>query len=308
MILWNANHQWASFAFQSERASLGSGEINLMRFLASIAGQAVYLTPWMWVFLWGALLRSVRSNRPSADRFFLAFAVPPTAIFLVIAFFRATLPHWSLIGLLATIPLLARDWTHLPRGLAQRRLVLSLSTVVALAVLFALQSNWGLFQARGRHLLGLIAPKNDPSVDLFGWDQVAAEINRRDLFRQKSDFLFTSKWFDSGQLAFALDNQRPVLCYDPRSLHNFRYWSVPAQSIGCDGVLVLINESSTVPAMFAPWFERIDSIGEFWVERRGEKVRRVRLFRCVNQLKAFDPSSPTKRSVQPRVREGGFVR
>src|SRR5262249_13873937 len=147
VIAWNLAHGWTSFAFQSARA--GGGEFNAGTLARALAGQAAYLTPWIWVFLIIALVRAWRRQpREAADRFLLAQAAVPLATFLAVACRRDVLPHWSLIGWLPVYPLLARDWAAGCRGL-QRRLVL-LSSVPLLALpLVALHVNTGFLQREG---------------------------------------------------------------------------------------------------------------------------------------------------------------
>ncbi len=115
VIFWNQAHGWASFAFQAERA-VGGPAFRLDSLVGAIAGQALYLTPWIWSFLMLSLARSVRSGAKSispgniqADRFLLCQAITPLMAFLAVACRRPVLPHWSLIGLLPVFPLLARD-------------------------------------------------------------------------------------------------------------------------------------------------------------------------------------------------------
>jgi hypothetical protein len=132
----------------------------------------------------------------------------------------------------------------------------------------------------------------DVSLDTFGWDQVAREVGRRGLVDRPGTFLFTSKWYHSGHLAFAVGNRVPVLCYSPRDPRGFAQWTAPGRWVGHDGILVVIDRPSTEPAMYDRWFERIDPIGRFDVVRGGVAVREVRLFRCVRQVRPFPDDGP----------------
>ncbi len=74
---------------------------------------------------------------------------------------------------------------------------------------------------------------------MSGWDRVADELRRRGLVDRPGTFLFTSKWFHSGQLAFALDHEAPVLCYHAGDgSRGFAHWSRPEHWVGRDGILV----------------------------------------------------------------------
>src|SRR6185437_12615620 len=47
-LLWNATHGWASFAFQFGRGASPGGN-GLTALLENVGGQALYLSPWLWV-------------------------------------------------------------------------------------------------------------------------------------------------------------------------------------------------------------------------------------------------------------------
>jgi 4-amino-4-deoxy-L-arabinose transferase-like glycosyltransferase len=319
VIWWNSTHGWASFAFQGERAQAGGGF--RPDFLAlAVLGQVLYLLPWIWLPLWVALIRAVRASRDKgavAERFFLSQAAVPTGIFLLVACQRMVLPHWSLVGMIPAFPLLGRDWSSLNLQTLRRRIVIFALVPLIGVTVFVVEARWGLLQLAATkgfgpnnpanvksngwisraigtvHWLVVLASANDPTVDMSGWDQVANELKNRGLLDNPDTFLFTSKWYHSGHLAFATGNRVPILCYSAKSAHNFAFWEDSAEWVGHDGILVVINETTTEPAVFDRWFKRIEPLAEFSVERAGGVVRRVRLFRCIKQLHAF-PDLPTE--------------
>ncbi|MEO6810351.1 MAG: glycosyltransferase family 39 protein [Isosphaeraceae bacterium] len=283
VIGWNAANGWASFAFQGGRAVEG------LRFRPDalawfVVGQALYLLPWVWVFLVGVLVRGGRRLLDGAsppERFLLCQAIPPLAVFLVISIGRPVLPHWTLVAFLSVVPMLGRDWSALwgERSARLRRRLVILAVVPVVVVSgFAVQARWGVVPG---------IASNDPTIDTYGWNQVSLEIERRGLMNQPGTFLFTSKWYHSGHLAFATANRVPVLCYNPRRAHGFANWSRPDQWVGHDGLLVVVNDTTTEPDMFDRWFERIDYLGNFEVVRSGRPVRRIRFYRCVRQTHPF---------------------
>jgi hypothetical protein len=143
-------------------------------------------------------------------------------------------------------------------------------------------------QEGGRGRLGLLRVSRDPTVDLYGWDQVADELKRRGLLERPGTFLFTSSWYHSGQLAFAIrGSTTPVLCYNSWDARSFAFWSRSSDWIGDDGILVSLNHHAAEPHCFDRWFRRIEPIGDFAIVRAGAPVRRVRLYRCERQRYAF---------------------
>ncbi len=290
---WNAAHHWVSFGFQGGRAVEEGLRFRPDALLGAVLGQAAYLLPWIWVFLVVTLVRKTRElfhGTSEADRFLLCQAIPPLALFLLVACFRPLLPHWSLVGMLPVFPMLAGDWAS--RWVAEgprirRRLAIFTVLPLILATLVVVQTRTGVLQKGGQGTLGLLEVSRDPTLDTYGWDQVAAELQRRGLLDQPGTFLFTSRWYHSGQLAFALQGREPVLCYSPKGSHGFAQWSRPEQWVGRDGILVVVNPSTVEPQVYERWFERIEPLGRFDVQRAGAAVRQVWLYRCVRQTRPF---------------------
>ena len=299
---WNAAHGWASFAFQGGRALAGDRPTFRLDTLAgAIAGQAAYLLPWIWAGLLASAWRGVRSwswSDPSptlaAERRLICQAAGPLAAFGAIACVREVLPHWSLVGYLPLIPLLGRRWADRLAAnpiRMRRRLVALAALPIAVAGLASIQARTGLLQKGGRGTLGLLATASDPTLDLFGWDQVAEGLRSRGLVGRPGTFLFTGNWYQSGQLAFAVRHEAPVLCYHARDARGFAYWSRPEAWVGRDGIFVGIDRRSAEPACFDRWFDRIEPLGEFPIVRAGAVVHTVRLFRCSGQRRPF-PFAP----------------
>jgi hypothetical protein len=201
------------------------------------------------------------------------------------------LPHWGLIGLVSLFPILGREWAEWtaahPRP-ARRRLATYAGLSILLALLTLLEFHTGCFQRGGAHRIGLLDGRQDPTLDLYGWDQIADRILQLGLIDDPRTFIFTRYWYQSAQIAYALGDTRPVLCYNAEDPRGFAFWSRPEDWIGRDGVLVLFgSEAEAVASIFGRWFTQVQAVCEFWVERSGKPVRHVRLYRCVQQRLAF---------------------
>ena len=100
--------------------------------------------------------------------------------------------------------------------------------------------------------------------------------------------MFTRYWYQSAQIAYAIGRDRPVLCYNTEDSRGFAFWSRPEDWVGRDAVLVLVgDEPIAVARYFGRWFTHVEPATEFWVERGGKPVRRIRLYRCAQQRVAF---------------------
>lgn len=281
VVFWNQAHGWASFAFQAKRAA--GGHLRFDTLAAALGGQVLYLFPWMWLGLVAVLVATLRRWRHSDRfaRFLVCQAVVPLIAFVAVACRREVLPHWSLIGFVALFPLLGRSWARRrdanPKPVA-RRLTWAVAAPWIVAAVAVVHERTGILP---------IPPKQDPTRETAVWRSIADELRRRGLTGNADQPLVSSLWFQSGQLAFALGGETPVLCYHPHDARGFAWWSEPAEWVGKDAILVALDRRSIEPGYLEKWYRRIEPLGAFTVERGGRPLREVRLFRCVAQTRPF---------------------
>jgi hypothetical protein len=281
VLIWNARNGWQSFAFQSSRA-VGM-EFHLDGLLTTLLGPILYLFLWNWLLLMSLLLKRLWrfGSVEGLDRLLVCLALPPIVVFLAISCVRTALPHWSLLGFVMLFPLAGHswaDWSAL-HPLWARKCVAAMTMVVL--------SIAGLTVAQGRFGLIPMPFDSDPLVEASGWDSVGAELKARGLLDEPKTFLFTIHWYESGQLAFAVRNEIPVLCYSPGDAHGFADWSTPEQWLGWDGLLITPNDDPNEISLICPFFTHVELIAEFPMTRGGTPFRPVRVWRCTRQLHPF---------------------
>jgi hypothetical protein len=305
VIAWNAAHGWVSFVFQGARA-IGQSGFRVDTLLAALFLPALYLFPWIWVGLVGLLIRKgrplFRSETPRVDRFLITQAIPPLATFLAVACTRPVLPHWTLVGFLPLFPLLGQLWAAdlRPTKSRRRRMVIMASMPVLAIGLVILEARTGFFQKGRAGGIGLVASSYDPTADMVGWDSIGEELGRRGLLDRPDTFLFTGSWYQSGQLGFATRNSKtPILCYHGWDARSFAFWSMPEEWVGRDGILLAFNERAWDFGGYVPWFERIEPLGGFEVKRAGAPIRKVRIYLCLAQKRAF-PFDDLGRTLRPK--------
>lgn len=307
VLLWNADHHWASFLFQGGRA-VGSWTLRPDCLAAALLGQVAYLFPWIWLPLVIILVGGIRGwltsgNQLVPQRLLLCLAVVPSGLFTAVACFRPVLPHWGLIGLASLFPILGNRWWGLyAKNPGRTRRLLAGGAVWSCGVLAVALWHFhtGWFQRGDDGRLGVVDIRTDPTIDLYGWDQVAVRIRQLGLLYDPQTFVFTRYWYQSAQIAYALGGKRPVLCYNADDPRGFAFWSRPEDWVGRDGILVTVNEPDNLDTRthgeapyYARWFHQVEHITDFWVERGGKPVRHIGLYRCVNQRLAY-PFGPER--------------
>lgn len=302
VIVWNADHHWASFLFQGGRA-VGSWTLRPDFLAVALLAQMAYLFPWIWLPLCIIFVRGLRRSFQSTtgfvpEKLLVCIAAVPLGLFTAVACFRLVLPHWGLIGLATLFPVLGKRWlaVYLKNPRQTRRLLAAgvvWSGVVLGCALLEFHTGW--FQrdrASGR--MGIVDIRTDPTIDLYGWDQVAGRMKELGLLSDPRTFVFTRYWYQSAQMAYALGGNWSVLCYNSDDPRGFAYWSQPEQWVGRDGILVTVNEADNLETRthgeapyYARWFQRVEYVTDFWVERHGKPIRRIALYRCGNQRVAY---------------------
>jgi len=111
VIIWNANHEWVSFTFQSTSRAGGNLDFDLPDLIGSLL---FLLTPTgllsaIAVFSSGKLLSSgtTYGEKKSAYRFLITATVFPLSIFVLFSLFRSTKINWTAPVWLGVLPYMA---------------------------------------------------------------------------------------------------------------------------------------------------------------------------------------------------------
>lgn len=280
VLIWNAQHDWVSFAFQGGRSVAGLGDLEPERLVRSIVGQMVWLLPWVWLPMVALFARTlVRGPRHGADWFLACLAFGPVAVFTLIALWAPIGYHfhWQAPGYLMLFPLLGR----LAAGGLDRRPRLTRTWVGGAAVLTALvvavlashiATNWG-----GRFL----GPdQTDPTLEALDWHPLRADLAAQGLQDRPKTFAATASWIEGGKADTALGGAMPVtvLSGDPR---NLAFTVDLTQREGQDVLLFGSSRKLGDPAVHMAQSLRgdITEIGRYDLRRGGDVVLRdIRVF------------------------------
>jgi hypothetical protein len=302
-ILWNAGHDWASYAYQLGHGG-GKGRLTPENVFASIGGQLGVGTPILFGLVVAAgLVLALRPARES-DRFLAWTGLPVFVFFCGIGLVGKVLPHWPApgwwSGLIALTVVLGR---RLPAGgPAARRwkrwtlagVGLGLAMVVALPVLL-LQPVVGRAYLRLQPLserlharwpavkpLKPFVPKFDISNDVVGWKVVARAV--AELRRARPDpartFVMAGRFYALSQVCAYLEPGVPAWATRPE-LNQYSFWFDPAAHRGWEAIVIedLRDSRGRGPGEWGGLFESVEPEPvEIKVDRDGIPARRTRLW------------------------------
>ena len=280
VLIWNSQHDWASFGFQTARA-MGT-QFHFAGFATNFFGPMALLLPWIWFPIFAILITRIPSFRSTTgiDRLLLCQAILPLGLFTAVSCTRAILPHWPLIGYLPLFPLLGSEWAK--RSVSEpifvrRWLYFMASSLLLIAGAFLIQARFGVVRF----------PFRDPCIEISGWDSVGKELASRGLLDRPNTFMFTNHWFDSGQLAFAIRHRIPVVCYRQGDARGFAYWSHPNDWLGKDAVMIDADLENGLSDVYKPYFREVTPLPPIQMTRGGRPFRDIRVYLCSEQLHPF---------------------
>ena len=280
VIMWNAQHDWISIAYQAGRGLPGGG-LHPEYVLANIIGQAIWLLPWIFVPLAVASWQALRAG-PRAPRswYCLCLALPTIALFTVTPLWgQLGLPHWQMPGWLMLYPVFG---DHAVRSLGPARLrrlgLVFVSLLGLLAAILVTHATTGY----GRILAPRLFARGDPTLDAFEWSQLPGELRARGLL-QPEIFLVTTNWTYAGRIDAALHDTVPVVVFggNPKQF-GLRY--DPAEFLGRDALVVGPSDAvEGIAPRLRPYFSSIEELQPIALGRSGMPEIRLRLVqaRCL---------------------------
>jgi hypothetical protein len=280
VLVWNDVHGWVGLLFQSGRFGEGSG-LKPFRIVQDIAGQAIYLSPWIFAplaILWiKALARGPRNERA----WFLAMlASGPIVFFTSASLVAPGLPHWSMPGWLFVFPLLGLAMTRIERNAPRWALYGTIGATVILATVLAVfatdaQNGWLARAVPVRYA------HRDPTLDLLSWREVGRALTQRNLIGGDTRGVTSLNWFETGKLNYAVGRELPVfcLCADPQQ---FRFLHDPRPYAGLNLIVVSAQtDSRKRDTALHRWFDKIEPLAPVVLHRAGRPVITLALFRGV---------------------------
>jgi hypothetical protein len=239
VVAWNAAHGWASFGFQAGRAEAAA--LHPLAPLAVLAGEALFVLPWIWIPMAVALVCALRRGPREWRGWLLAcLGVPPIAVFSVVALWsHHVLFHWAAPGYLMLFPLLGEAMTTWRPKLRRGGVTVTSALMLAVLALVFVQFRWPLLQL-GR----FVRDGQDPMVQAIDWSPLLPALDARGLLDRPNLVLAATDWQDAGKLDVGFDGSVPVtvLSRDPRQ------YGIVANFAGHAGQDLLIVSSKPTDA------------------------------------------------------------
>jgi 4-amino-4-deoxy-L-arabinose transferase-like glycosyltransferase len=279
VVIWNANHGWASFSKQFGRVVEGKALTFrfLLELIGAYAGLASPLIAMLAVMGYCRVASAVTAQRDQARVLLAAGLLPLLAYILLHALHDRVQPNWTapLYPSLAICAAIAtgetwqwpRTW-RLPTG----------SWRWATAVGLGLS---GLLYGHAMVPLVRLADLKDPTAQMRGWSRLAAEVEQ---LRKASSacWIATSSYATTGQLAYALGASIPVVQLTER----IRYVHLPpvADSLfACPGLYVELERRASRELLQAR-FQDVQSQGRLMRDDHGVTIAAYAAYRIARPI------------------------
>jgi len=325
VLFWNAQHEFASFRFQSGRAVPSQGynfEGLLVTFLVALG----YLFPTFGFPLWwtsfrtlGELLQSsnrklkgIQSEAPEQENLALEILHQKRLLILCVSmpiFFGFTfmggfiqiLPSWHMPGFFGATLLLGERaaLVQIKRPKFIRNWLWGSGMVILpLLLIGLLHVHLGLAQKGGDAAIagGFWEAKDDPStqmIDIVQLRQAFVDSPKLKEELQKADFVFSNSFFVAGQIGMAIEPLgKKVTCFDA-DLRGFAYWSKASDFVGKNSLFItseqfMKDERFPDPLVkYQDYFQSVEKIADIPIKRGGQAVQIFPVYRASPMLKPY---------------------
>jgi 4-amino-4-deoxy-L-arabinose transferase-like glycosyltransferase len=294
VLLWNATHNWISFAYQLGHAA-GSAEWRLGRVGAFLMVQLFGYGVLLLVGLWGAWREQLEGQPIKTDAsvvptrtitpllFCACFGLPALVLMAYLSGRGSTLPHWSASAWAALVPAAAAGCLALWQRRRTTLIFLGGFQTLSCAALASLMLTGGTGSESGAQANSAPGQMQDtaqfnPFTDLYGWD--AAARRGRVLAEQNGNAtLAVFNWTLASRIAWYA---RPLgVKVVQRHLDQFGlWWGVlqPGESV----LLLDWSQMSFAPPVGPNEFEHCDLLEQGPVMRLGRQIAHFNYLLCRN--------------------------
>jgi Dolichyl-phosphate-mannose-protein mannosyltransferase len=276
VIIWNAEHHWASFAFQLGRADSYGSFPKVGQFLGNFGEQLLYLLPWIFLPLVTAAYHAVCRGRTAGQSWYcLCLGLPTILLFTLVPLWADRgLPHWQMPGWLMLYPLLG-NYLAQEQALRGRALPWAAASAAGMVVLTFLLVGY-VETGCGKRLVPAAFTDGDPTLDFVEWTPLRDELRRRGLLEKKGLFIVSGNAVDIGEIDQALDRTLPMQVYGMSK--QYGYLVDPDVLVGRDALIIGRDDRIIgVGKALMPYFKSIEELAPFAFGRSGMKEIQLRI-------------------------------
>jgi len=276
VLYWNVQNDWISFLYQLNH-SAGKSEYNLTSALRMQITQLAAFGPLIYVF---GLIAIIKLRANGKARTWLIFALPILILFSILSAKGRSLPHWTELGVIFMLPLIAHLVVSNIASKWLKRLAIGLA-IVSLFLTLVVQ-------------ILLTYPKVEfddyrhPLADLIGWKEVSSLIKDH---ADEGDNIFIPNWSHASRVAWYA-RPMPVKVLDTR-FDQFDLWFGSAE-VGDSGLLLLHADRKGFKKELLNRFKSCSIKDELEVKIDSSYVNYFKLYRCNHYLGEHDKGASGK--------------
>ena len=275
VLIWNAQHEWMSFAFQGSARASGMGQWKVKHFGELLGSQFFILSPYLFVVVFATLIRYGRklfSGLEDKILLLLSSGLVTSAFFIAVSFRSLVKMNWLAPAYWSLIILGIYYLFQSPNRFNRMRTGI-FSSIIFLGI-----------------GISVVAVPNVPLGEgntWSGWKQAANEVNAlQDSLKAEGDnpFIFSTNYKASSLLKFYLPGQPRTYAQDIIGKHalQFDIWPKEEELKGRTGLLVVDNrrEYRFKSKKITPYFGDIKKLKRIRIENFGKLVREIDIYQC----------------------------
>ena len=267
VLIWNASHGWASFAFQGDRAT--GLRVRPWMPLVTLGGEALFILPWIWAPLMVLFVAAFRRGAPWTHRLLAWLAAPSISSFALISGWsgQRILYHWAAPGYLMLFPLLGAAIAERVRFAWVRRLIAGTAVLVLVAV--GVVASQIQFDWLGGRLTTVM--RKDPTDEGLDWVSLRRDLSDRGLLGPGS-IVAALNWRDAGKIGYALGPGVTMVCLNADS-RQFGFSRPVRDFVGQSMLVLALEPADRAAGDAAHWFRTVTLLAPSAV-RIGDRLLR----------------------------------
>lgn len=296
VLVWNAQHEWVSLAFQSGRRFESMGGLKPRFFGLLLATQFLLLSPYLFALSLGAAWHGLRAwfarRIEPRELLLLLSALIPLLLFVAVSFRTNSkvnwlIPAWWSLVILGIRHSLARPGNDRRRalGLASSALLLAAGIGVSVIPNLPLPGDLNIWS---------------------GWRPAAEQLDRvvaAERAQGRRAFVFSPNYKTSSLIWFHRPSQERTYAQDifGRRALQYDYFPHSEDLVGATGFLVLSDQAQSALDLAAlrPLFDRLERVEEVQVGALGRTTRRIEIWRGTGYRGAPSPGPMPQQDASP---------